>query len=74
MASFAGKSWSEIDGDASGADAWRIFKSIIFSGGATWGMIRQRIWWLFVRVAIKKLIDKDTLLECSPLKPDTSLR
>jgi hypothetical protein len=34
IASFAGKSWSEMDGDANGAGEWKIFKSIIFSRGA----------------------------------------
>jgi hypothetical protein len=43
IACFAEKSWSEMDGDANRAGEWRIFKSITFSGEATWGMTRQRI-------------------------------
>jgi hypothetical protein len=31
IASFAVKFWSEMAGDANGADEWKIFKSIIFS-------------------------------------------
>jgi hypothetical protein len=40
IASFAAKFWSETDGDANRAGAWKIFKSITFSGGANWAMIR----------------------------------
>jgi len=41
--SSAGKSWSEMAGDANGAGEWKIFKSITFSRGADWAMIRLRI-------------------------------
>jgi hypothetical protein len=38
IASFAGKCWSGMDGDANGVDAWRIFKSITFSREVDWAM------------------------------------
>jgi hypothetical protein len=41
IGSCAGKSWSEMDGDANRAVGWKIFKSITFSRGAAWAMIRQ---------------------------------
>jgi hypothetical protein len=37
------KSWSEIDGDANGVVGWKVFKSIIFNGGADWAMTLPRI-------------------------------
>ena len=43
IASYAMKFWRETVGVANGADAWKIFKSIIFSHGADWAMTRQRI-------------------------------
>jgi hypothetical protein len=42
IASYAGKFWSETAGDANGVVGWKIFKSIIFNGGADWAMTPQR--------------------------------
>jgi len=43
IASFAVKSWSETAGDVNRAGEWKIFKSIISSGGANWAMTLPRI-------------------------------
>jgi len=43
IASFAVKFWSATAGVANRADEWKIFKSIISSGGANWAMTLSRI-------------------------------
>jgi len=43
ISSFVVKFWSEMGGDANRAGEWKIFKSITFSRGADWAMIRLRI-------------------------------
>jgi hypothetical protein len=43
IVSYAGKFWSEMGGDAKGADERRIFKSITFNRGADWEMTLPRI-------------------------------
>jgi hypothetical protein len=43
IVSCAGKFWSEMDGDANGADGWRIFRSITFNGEADWAMTLLKI-------------------------------
>jgi hypothetical protein len=43
IVSVAVKFWSEMDGDVNGAGGWKIFKSIIFNGGADWAMTVPRI-------------------------------
>jgi hypothetical protein len=43
ITSSAVKSWSEMAGDANGAGAWRIFKSITFCHEADWAMTLLRI-------------------------------
>jgi hypothetical protein len=55
-------------GVANRAGAWKIFKSITFGRAAGWVMTRQRILCLFVRIAIKTLIDKDALYLVLPSK------
>jgi hypothetical protein len=44
IASFAEKSWSEMDGVANGAGEWRIFKSTTFSRGADWEVMLPKIY------------------------------
>jgi hypothetical protein len=43
-------------GDVNPAGAWKIFKSITFSRGATWAMMRPRILLLFVQNVTEKPI------------------
>jgi hypothetical protein len=43
IACSAAKSWSEMGGVANRAGAWKIFKSITFSGEADWAMTLPRI-------------------------------
>jgi len=43
IASFAGKSWSEMAGVANRAGGWKIFKSTTFSREADWAMMLPRI-------------------------------
>jgi hypothetical protein len=58
IASSVAESGSESAGDANGVGVWKAFKSITFSRGAAWVMIRPRIWLPFVSGAIKRLIEK----------------